>query len=118
MRRIPENDGKRLGHMLDAAHEARQLLQGQSMEAFMRDRSTQLAIDKLVQIVGEAANNVTSGYRAANHQIPWTDMIGMRHRLVHVYYETDLNILWGTVVDNLPPLIAELEKMLEGAEEK
>ena len=118
MRRIPENDGKRLGHMLDAALEARQLLQGQSIEAFMRDRSTQLAIDKLVQIVGEAANNVTPGYRAANDQIPWTDMIGMRHRLVHVYYETDLNILWGTVADNLPPLIAELEKMLEGAEEK
>ena len=44
-------------------------------------------------------------------------MIGMRHRLVHVYYETDLNILWSTVKDNLPPLIAELQRMLERTED-
>ena len=117
MHRTPENDGKRLGHMLDAALEARQFLHDQSEEAFMRERMAQLAIDKLVQIIGEAANNVTSGYRTANDQIPWTDMIGMRHRLVHVYYETDLNILWSTVKDNLPPLIAELERMLERTED-
>ena len=113
MRRRPENDGKRLQHMLDAAQEAYRLLQGRSLQVFRQDRLLQLAIDKLVQIIGEAANNVTADRRVANSRIPWADMIGMRHRLVHVYYLTDLNILWGTVQDNLPPLIAELERILD-----
>ena len=63
---------------------------------------------------GEAAIYVTDERRQALPGIPWKNIIGMRNRLIHAYFDINLDILWKTVIEDLPPLIAELEKVLEG----
>ena len=73
-----------------------------------------LALVKDIEIIGEAAYQVTTDMRDQTCGIPWDDMIGMRHRLVHAYFDIDLDILWKTAQEDLPPLIAELERVTSG----
>jgi len=63
--------------------------------------------------VGEAAANVSNGCRENLPQIPWPNIIGMRNRLIHAYFDINLDILWKTVIEDLPSLIVELEKIVE-----
>jgi uncharacterized protein with HEPN domain len=72
----------------------------------------QLALVRLIEIIGEAATRVSKETRAACPIIPWDDVIGMRNKLIHGYDSVDLDILWDTVTDDLPPLIEELEKRI------
>ena len=106
-----EDDRIRFRHMLDAAREAVEFLQGRTRADLNNDRQLVLALVKAVEILGEAAYQVTSGTRDQVLDIPWDDMIGMRHRLVHAYFDIDLDILWKTAQEDLPPLIVELERI-------
>jgi uncharacterized protein with HEPN domain len=72
-----------------------------------------LSLVKSIEIIGEAAANVTTKCREDFPQIPWRDIISIRNRLTHVYFDINLDILWKTVVEDLPPLIAELGKVVE-----
>ena len=67
---------------------------------------------KAIEIVGEAASKISEECREDFPQIPWTNIIGMRNRLIHAYFDLNLDILWKTITEDLPPLIAELEKIL------
>ena len=104
------DDGVRLRHMLDAAREAVSFIQGKSRSRLEMDRELTLALVKCIEIVGEAANRVTKKRRYELQEIPWPYIISMRNRLIHAYFDIDLDILWNTVTLDLPPLIAELEK--------
>ena len=64
------------------------------------------------EIVGEAAYQVSQATRNSLPGIPWEDIIGMRHRLVHAYFDINLDILWQTLQNDLPPLVVELERAL------
>jgi uncharacterized protein with HEPN domain len=99
--------------MLDAAHEALSFVQGKAREQLDQDRLLVLALVKAMEIIGEAAYQVSPETRNRVREIPWEDIIGMRHRLVHAYFDIDLDILWSTVQNDLPPLIAVLESVLE-----
>ena len=70
------------------------------------------ALARLVELVGEAANQVEKETRDRYPQIPWSQIIGMRHRLIHEYDKLDQDILWDTIKHDLPLLVAELEKIL------
>ena len=109
-----EDDRIRFRHMLDAAREAIEFLQGRTRADLDNDRQLVLALMKAIEILGEAAYQVTSGTRDKVPEVPWDDMIGMRHRLVHAYFDIDLDILWKTVKEDLPPLIVELERIKFG----
>ena len=76
----------------------------------------QLAIEKLVQNIGEAAGQLTVEFTSTHNQIPWAKMIGMRHRLVHDFAAVDLDIIWDTVQNSIPSLIADLESILDRIE--
>lgn len=67
-----------------------------------------MAVVKCVEIVGEAANKVSHEGRSAAAALPWRDIIAMRHRLVHVYYDVNLDIVWNTLQKDLPGLISVL----------
>jgi len=100
--------------MLAAAREAVGFAAGRAEEELARDRQLILALLKCVEIIGEAAANVGEATRAKYPELPWSDMIGMRNRLVHVYFDIDLELLWTTVVEDLPVLIPELERCVAG----
>ncbi|MCM3875449.1 MAG: DUF86 domain-containing protein [Thermoanaerobaculia bacterium] len=103
----------RLRHMLEAAAEAIDLARGKNRRDLTEDRVLQLALTRLVEIVGEAASRVPKDEQDRLPGIPWVDIVGMRNRLVHAYMDTDLDILWATVVEDLPALIPPLEAALK-----
>jgi uncharacterized protein with HEPN domain len=81
-------------HMLDAAHEAISFVQGRTRVDLNSDRKLVLALVKSIEIIGEAAYQVSQATRDQLPDIPWDDIIGMRHRLVHAYFDINLDILW------------------------
>jgi uncharacterized protein with HEPN domain len=109
------DDIVRLRHMLDHAQEAVLMIAGKRREDLGRERLLELALVRLVEIVGEAAARVSPQGQSEYPTIPWRQVVGMRHRLVHGYDRVDLDVLWDTIEDDLPPLIAELEKILAKA---
>lgn len=107
-----KDDTIRLRHMLDAAQEAIEFAQGHTRAHLDGDRKLVLALVKDIEIIGEAAYQVSPTTRRQLPGIPWDDIIGMRHRLVHAYFDINLDILWRTVQDDLPPLLVKLRGIL------
>ena len=102
----------RLRHMLAYATEAVALMRGRRRADLDIDRALGLAVLRCLEIVGEAANRVPVAIRRRYPKIPWPQIIGMRNRLIHGYDIVDYDIIWSTVAEDLPPLIAELERTL------
>jgi uncharacterized protein with HEPN domain len=102
----------RLRHILDAAREAVGFVRDRRREDLDRDRQLVWALVKAVEIIGEAASQLSEETKAQLTAIPWKKIVGMRHRLVHAYFDINLDILWKTVREGLPPLITELERQV------
>ena len=68
---------------------------------------------KDIEIIGEAANQISESARSKLENIPWQDIIGMRHRMVHAYFEINLDILWQTVRSDLPHLLETLKQYVD-----
>jgi uncharacterized protein with HEPN domain len=109
---MQKDDRVRLHHMLDAAKEAVSFVRNKSRGSLDKDRKLVLALVKAIEIIGEAAANVTKECREDLPSIPWANITGMRNRLIHAYFDINLDIIWQTVSEDLPPLIAELEKIV------
>lgn len=107
---MPKNDAVRLKHMLDATREALGFVRGRSREDLQRDRMLALALVKSIEIVGEAAARVTPETQLRYPGIPWLDVVAMRNRLIHAYYDVDLDRVWDTIIEDLPKLLTELER--------
>jgi uncharacterized protein with HEPN domain len=106
------DDGARLRHMLEAAREAIGFAADCSREDLDTDRKLTLALLKCIEIIGEAAAQITEGTREAHRGIPWSAIVGMRNRLVHGYFAIDLDRVWDTVTVNLPALVTALETIV------
>ncbi|HTW90608.1 MAG TPA: HepT-like ribonuclease domain-containing protein [bacterium] len=109
---IPRPDAIRLRHMLDAAREALEFVRGKTEDNIGEDRMLVLGLVKEIEIIGEAAGKVSEPTRRHLSQIPWQDVIDMRNRLIHVYFDIDVGVVWDTVSKDLRPLIAVLERAL------
>lgn len=109
-------DRTRLRHMLDAANEAISFVVGKNSGDLYRDRLLALALAKEIEIIGEAASKISTECRTALAEVPWSTVIGIRNRLIHAYFDVDLNIVWSTTTCDLPDLVRELEKALSSPE--
>lgn len=113
----PDGDAALLLDMLLAARDARAFLQGLDRAAFLASRLHQNAVIRSLEVIGEAAGKVSSATQAAHPDIPWRDIIGMRHRLIHGYAEVRLDLIWMVTQERLGPLIAALVPLIPGEEE-
>lgn len=102
-------DAARLWDMLDAARAAREFTVDQDFDHFLQDRKTRNAVERNLEIIGEAARNVSPETRERFPGIPWKSMIGLRNVLAHEYGEIRYEILWSVVQDKLASLIRQLE---------
>ena len=107
-----ERDAAHLWDMLSAAREVRTMLQGVSLEQFQSALIVMRATERCIEIIGEAANKVSAETRSQSNAIPWQDISGMRNRLIHAYFDVDLDVVWSTVTKELPSLKAELDRLL------
>jgi uncharacterized protein with HEPN domain len=107
------DEGARLRHMLDAAREAVGFARGKTRADLHADRGLQLILTRLLEIVGEAASRIPQEWRDQYPAIPWSAAVAIRNRLIHGYEDVDLDIVWQTVEEDLPRLIASLEKAID-----
>ncbi len=98
--------------MLLAARDATQFVQGITWQQFDASRLHQNAVIKALEIVSEAATRISEETRQAHPEIPWKEIIGMRNRLVHAYFDVDWRAVWDTVHHDFPPLIAMIEPLV------
>jgi uncharacterized protein with HEPN domain len=104
----------RLRHMMDHAREAVALVQNKKREDLEADRKLNLALVRLLEIIGEAAGRISKDDRTRYPNVPWTEIVGLRNRLIHGYDEIDFDIVWQIVTADLPTLIENLEGYLKG----
>jgi uncharacterized protein with HEPN domain len=107
-----KGDRVRMQHMLDAAREAVTSGLAHRRGDLERDLVWALGLVKCVEIMGEAAAHVGNDTRHKYPQVPWAQIVAMRNRLVHVYFDIDLDQVWKAVREDLPPLVAQLENIL------
>lgn len=106
------DDSVCLKHMLDAAQKALKFSQNKNRYDLDEDETLVLALTRLLEIIGEAASGVSSSLRESHPHIAWKEIIGARHHLIHGYFDVDYDIVWQILTSDLPPLIAELEKII------
>ena len=109
---IKPDDYVRLRHMLDAAIEIQQYVSASQPEDLHHDRKLVHSLVRLLEIIGEAAAQVSEELRANAPEIPWSIIIGMRNRLIHAYFSVNLTVVWSTSTEDIPPLIAKLKDLL------
>lgn len=102
----------RMRHMLDASKEAISFSLNRKREDLDNDRMLTLSIVKSIELIGEAASRVSKEIQEEYPEIPWKDIVSMRNRLIHVYFDIDLDRVWDTVSEDLPPLITLLKRIL------
>lgn len=107
-----ERDHVRFRHMLDAARLLQKSVIGKTRASLDENELFGLGLEKAIEIIGEAAARVAPETRAQYPQLPWKVMIGMRNVLIHDYFDVDLNRVWDTVTNDIPPLIAQLEAII------
>ena len=106
------DDRIRLRHMLDAAKEAQSFAFGRTRKDLREDRQLALSFVKLLEIIGEAATKIGDSTRSELPDLPWPEIAGMRHRLIHAYHDIDFDRVWDTVIDDLPALVKSIEAVL------
>ena len=100
-------------HMLEHAREAVAMTHGLSRADLDTDRKLNLALVRLVEVIGEAAARVPEDFRVRHPDLPWRDVSDLRNRLIHGYDTVDFDRLWVIVARDIPPLIRQLERILE-----
>lgn len=109
---MTRDDWVYVGHMLDMSRKALELSTGVQKSSYDQDEKLRLALTHLVQVIGEAARLVSEEFQDKYPLIPWREIIGMRHRIVHDYLNVDEDVVWEVVQQDLPPLVKVLENLM------
>jgi len=107
------DDEVRLFHMREASREALSFVQNRTRNDLDNNRMLTLSVVKCVEIIGEAASRISKDCQNELPNIPWSQLISMRNRLTHAYFDINLDIVWSTVTEDLPILLAELETIVD-----
>lgn len=110
------DDLTRLKHIRDAAVTAIDFVDGKRQEDLDHEQMLSLALIRLIEIIGEAANSVSLDCQNRYAQIPWREMIGMRNRVVHAYFDVDLDIVWQVITADLPELLKFVNQAIQELE--
>jgi uncharacterized protein with HEPN domain len=98
--------------ILIASRKILQFIEGVNREQFDRDELLQNALIRMLEVIGEAARSISEDTKGAHAAIPWRQMIGMRHRLVHEYFRIDLERVWETAQRDIPELLRQVEPLV------
>jgi uncharacterized protein with HEPN domain len=108
------DDVTRLRHIIEATQEAMGYAQGLSWDEFQGSRPLQHAVVRCIEIIGEASSRISKECRDSNPQVPWVDIVAMRNRIVHAYYDIDIAVVWKTVTEDLPAMLPEIQGIVRG----
>jgi uncharacterized protein with HEPN domain len=105
-------DRDRFEHMLSACRDAASYARGRAREDLDRESMLLRALVQCVEVIGEAAARTTDEGRARVPGLPWSRIVGMRHILVHAYYQIDADAVWRVVTEHVPQMVVLLEEAL------
>ena len=105
------DDAVRLRHMQDAANKALAFAQGRKRADLDSDEMFTSTLVRFLEVIGEAAKGVSAAFRDRHDDVSWNVTGGMRDRLIHGYFDVDLDVVWSVVNSNLPVLIGQLDAM-------
>ena len=108
---MQKDDSVYVGHMLDMARKAMEKIRGMNRSEYDADEDLRMALTHLIQTIGEAARGVSPAFQRRHESIPWRQIIGMRHKVVHDYLQVDYDLVWDVVTADLSRLVAELERI-------
>lgn len=106
-------DPSRIIHMIQAIHNVNEYMNGKNQADLDNNSMLFYAVVKNIEIIGEAAYKLTQEFRDAHPQTPWRQIIGMRHILVHGYYQVESSEIFNLFVEDLPILLQQLEGYIE-----
>lgn len=106
-------DKGRIEHMLEMALNLQEAKIRHSYDEILRDRILFYGLSKMTEIIGEAAYKLTVEFRESHPELPWREIIGMRHLLVHGYFTISPEVLWDVIQNDIPGMIPTLRKYLE-----
>lgn len=109
---LEDRDAAYLWDMLQAAREVVEMMEHRDLAAFLGNRILLRAAERMVEIIGEAAGHVSTNGKETMPDIPWREIIGQRNILAHEYGQIDHELLYKTIVDDVPKLIRRLDQAL------
>jgi uncharacterized protein with HEPN domain len=108
---MSRHDSVYLSHILDAIKQIESYTAGLSYETFSQDRLIQDGVIRQLEIIGEACRRLSSEFRAQDPDLPWKQIMGLRNRLIHAYFDINLGIIWDIVQADIPPLKARIRAL-------
>jgi uncharacterized protein with HEPN domain len=102
----------RIRDILDAIAEIQEFTQGMDFKTFCDDDKSIRAVEMNFIIIGESASHIPEEIEEKYHEIPWSLMRAMRNRIVHVYFQIDVKLMWDTIQNDLPSLASDLGRLL------
>jgi len=97
--------------ILESIKDITDFTDGMTFDQFSVDRKTVKAVIRCLEIIGEAANKIPNNVREKYPEVPWTEIVGMRNRLIHEYFGVDVNIIWQTIQEDIKPLYISIKKL-------
>ena len=105
------DDRVRVLHMIEACESVQRFIQGRRRLDFESDQMLLFAVVRAIEVLGEAAGKVSEDTRSACPEIPWPEITNMRNRLIHGYFDIDIDIVWNTASIEIPALLADLRRI-------
>ena len=115
---MKKDDSVYLHHIIDAFVQIEHYTEGVSHEEFLHNRLIQDGVIRQLEVMGEAARNLSEDLRNEHPQIPWRQMIGLRNRMIHAYFNVDLQIIWEIVQGDIPDLKQKMKQILDAISEE
>ncbi len=109
---MENKDSARLKHMLDSGQAILLFAKNRRRIDLDKDRLFMSGVLREFEILGEAASKVSEKTKKQFPQFPWKELVGMRNRLIHAYFDVDHDIIWKTIRDYLPSFVKELEQII------
>jgi len=107
-----KDDAALLWDMMDAAQFVQSMVSEMTFEQYQADRKTKRAVEREIEIIGEAARSISETLQAAHPEIPWAKIMGQRHKLAHDYGEIEDEIIWKVATYYIPELIGQLKDLI------
>ena len=110
---MKRDDTVYLHHILDAIGSIEEYTKGMSENEFLSNSMAHDAVVRQIEIIGEAARNISDEFREKHPKLPWGEMTGIRNKIIHEYFNIDYAIVWDTVKNDLPLLKKFIKKIIK-----